>query len=345
MNRIIREDMEYVTKAEFIPWEKVDGKTVFITGATGLIGYYLTASLLLRKAGIHVIVLTRNIESAKKRFADFQGVFDEELIFLEGTMEEFPHIIDDVEYIVHGASPTASEEFALHPVETIESIVEGCRNILKLAKEKKVKGMIYLSSMEVYGVVHSHELVDENHPICLDITNPRNSYPISKMLCENLCAGYSREYKVDVKIARLTQTFGPGIRKDDRRVFAYFLERCRNGEDIVLLTEGKTHRSYLYLADAATAIFVMMLKGDSGNAYNAANKNTYCSIRELAELAIETVSEKKNRVRVDVKKTQAMKFMEEHYMNLDTRKLQNLGWNPKFDLAEMLVRTVAGQES
>ncbi len=89
-------------------------------------------------------------------------------------------------------------------------------------------------------------------------------------MAENLCACYASEYKVPVMMARLAQTFGPGIPKDDRRVFAMFARCAMQGEDIVLKTTGESTRMYSYTTDAVTALFTILLKGQPGSAYNIA---------------------------------------------------------------------------
>ena len=112
----------------------------------------------------------------------------------------------------------------------------------------------------------------------------RTSYPESKRMCESLCTAYASQYSVPVKVLRLTQTFGPGVRYDDGRVFAEFARCAIERRNIVLHTDGATRRSYLYTADAVSAILTVLLKGIAGEAYNAANEATFCSIREMAQL-------------------------------------------------------------
>ena len=340
MNRVVREDLAYITAADFIPWNNLEDRTLFVTGVTGLIGSYLTSALLARKIGMKIIALVRNAEVAEEKFSDFREGFGTNMCFLKGSMEKLPEISGEVDYIIHCASPTSSEDFAMRPVETISSMVRGCGNVLKLAKEKAVKGLVYLSSMEVYGAALCQEKISETHALSLDAMNPRNSYPFGKLLCENLCAGYASEYGVPAKVVRLTQTFGPGVRQGDKRFFAYLLEQCRKKEDIVLLTEGKTQRCYLYLADAVTAILTVLLVGEAGHAYNAANEASYCSIRSLAELAARTLGEGKVKAIVRLSAAGSQKYMGEHCMDLDTSKMRGLGWQPKFGLTEMLSRSM-----
>lgn len=124
------------------------------------------------------------------------------------------------------------------PVETICVAVDGTRNILELAKENDVKSVVYISSMEVYGSPDaSLPYVSENDYGYVDILNVRSCYPEGKRMCECLCTSYAHEYNLPIKIARLAQTFGAGVSKNETRVFAQFARSLINEEDIILHTK------------------------------------------------------------------------------------------------------------
>lgn len=343
-NKIFKEDMEYIIHANFINWEKLNNKTIFITGATGLIGYYLTSSLVYKNikenSNIKILALVRNIKKARLQFNE-QLKVDNKLNFICGELNNIPNISEKIDYVIHGASPTSSKIFAENPVEVIKTIYNGTINILELAKNKEIKNMVFLSTMEVYGVNKTHDKVDEEHESYLNTMNVRNSYPESKRLCENLCASYYSEYNVPVNVLRLTQTFGPGIKENDNRVFAQFIRASIEKKNIVLLTEGKTYRNYLYLADAATAILAVVLSEKYGEAYNVANEESYCSIKEMAELVANDISNKKIRVIFNfANKNNTKIFMPQMCMNLDIKKLKKLGWNSNYNLRDMYERTI-----
>ena len=137
------------------------------------------------------------------------------------------------------------------------------------------------------------------------------------------------------KVIRLTQTFGAGVRQDDNRVYAQFMHSAMAGEDIVLLTPGGTRHAYLYTADAVTAILTALLKGKNGEAYNAANEGTYCSIKEMAELVAEM---KDVNVVVDVSKESDKLYPAELFMNLSSQRLRKLEWESKLSLQEMFMK-------
>lgn len=103
-------------------------------------------------------------------------------------------------------------------------------------------------------------------------------------MAECLCASYAKEYQVPVRIARLSQTFGPGVDYNDGRVFAEFVRCAVEKRNIVLHTQGNTVRSYCYTKDAVSALLHILLKGTDGEAYNVTNMDTAVSIREMADL-------------------------------------------------------------
>lgn len=337
-NKIFKEDLEYITSVNFIDWHKLDNKTVFVTGATGLIGYTFVSALLYRNliynSNIKVIALVRNITKAREKFAE-QLKQSANIEFVVGDVENIPAINDDIDYIVHGANPTASNYFVEKPVETINTAVFGTMNVLQLAKEKKVESMVYLSSMEVYGAPHTDDLIPETQGTTVDTMSVRSCYPEAKRLCEALCASYADEYKVPAKVIRLAQTFGPGVPENDNRVFAEFIHCVKNKQDIVLQTAGTSKRCYLYTADAATAILAILLDGKAGEAYNAANKATYCSIMEMAQLVAREIANDEIKVVIKENNNSKHKFSPPHKLNLDGSKLEKMGWRAEKNLLEM----------
>jgi len=296
-------DLEYITNSN-VPWEYFENKTFFITGATGLLGSILIKSLLAKNKKIRIIALARKPAAIESK----------DLSFIYGDVAEKLKIDEPIDYIVHGANPTASKEFIDHPVETIKTIYKGTLNTLELAKEKNVKGYLYLSSMEVYTDMNT--------------TSARSSYPEGKRLAENLCASYFHEYKVNTKIARLAQTFGAGIDiENDNRVFAQFARAAKEKKDIVLRTKGDTVRSYCYTTDAITAMLWILAKGKSGEFYDVASKNTEASILELAQCFGKVVFD----IAEDVEK---LGYLPTVKIVLDTAKLESLGWEPDKSIEE-----------
>ncbi|NLE64290.1 MAG: NAD-dependent epimerase/dehydratase family protein [Bacteroidales bacterium] len=317
----------------------ISGKIILVTGATGLIGFSLIQFLLkLGKKTDNppkILALVRNIEKAKEMFGD-----QETIRFIHSNVEDCLSMDFNIDFIVHGASQTASSAFVNEPVETIMTAIQGTNNMLNLAKEKKVKSFVYLSSMEVYGAPESDEKINENHATNLNTMAVRSSYPESKRMCESLCASFCSEYNVPAKVIRLTQTFGPGVNYNDGRVFADFARAAIENRDIVLHTKGETKRSYLYTIDAVTAILSVLLNGEDGHAYNAANESTYCSIFEMANLVAEKCASNKIKVIIQEENSSKFGYAPILKMNLETAKIRKLGWMPTKDLIGMFTEMI-----
>ncbi|MEH2928318.1 NAD(P)-dependent oxidoreductase [Candidatus Ventrimonas sp. KK005] len=342
-DQLFYEDIHGVSLADFIPWKQLKNKTLFITGATGLIGSSLIKALLyasdIKSLDLKIIALVRNEKRAMERFKE-EWKKEGSLQFIVGTVEKMPEISDSIDYIIHGASQTASKEFVEHAVETIETAICGTKNVLELAKSKQIQGLVYLSSMEVYGFPSKGHKVTEEEIGAMSPLDIRNSYPISKQMCEALSCAYVKEYSIPAMIIRLTQTFGPGINYNDTRVFAYFIRCAYEKKDIVLKTKGETERSYLYTTDAVTAILTVLLKGKPGQAYNAADENTYCSIAEMATNVAEGAGIK---VCFQLEDEESNGFPKTIYMDLDTTRLKKLGWKPfggGYTINEMYKKTL-----
>lgn len=335
-DQIIAEDMQYIRKSINI-W-KIEGSTVLVSGASGLIGKYLVY-FLAKYCTCQVIAVVRDREKAEHLWEDL----GDRVSCIVSDITELKAEDMGVEYIIHGASITSSKSFAFHPTEVIYTSVEGTRRMLEFSRCNPVKGFVYLSTMEVYGAPQTEEKIDETEGTSLDTMTVRSSYPESKRLCETMCAAYLAEYGVPVRVLRLTQTFGPGVEYEDGRVFAEFARCVIEGRDIILHTKGDTKRSYLYLADACTAILTVLADGSDGEAYNGANEETYCSIREMAELVASENAGNKIQVRTEPedRMQEAHGYAPVFRMNLDTAKLRCLGWRPEVGLSDMYKRMIA----
>jgi nucleoside-diphosphate-sugar epimerase len=334
----IDNDLEQLVSCNYIPWEKLNEKTILVTGATGLIGSNLIRGLTyadkVKKLNLHVIALARNVAKARLKFNALLNE-NNSLEILEGDIEKIQKIEPRIDYIIHGASPTESLFFIKNPVETIKVSVSGTINMLELAKEKEVQGFAYLSSMEVYGASNTEDILAEEDVGYMNPLKVRNCYPQSKRECEALCVAYASEYNVPAMSVRLAQTFGPGVDKNDTRVFAEFAKCAMEGKEIVLQTDGRSKRCYLYTMDAVSAILTVLLKGEPGMAYNAANPDTYCSVKDMAQLVAEEISENTIKVKKSENKENIKKFPPLHFYNLGIERISGLGWKATKGLDEM----------
>lgn len=340
-SKILLEDFAAI--ADEYDFSELRGASVFVTGATGLLGSQLLKFLLYLNEtqgyGMRLCGLVRSQEKAARVFAADAG----KLTLVQGDVLDLPQIDFDIDYIVHGASVTGSKDFISRAVETIDIAVNGTKNLLDLAREKRVRSFLYLSSMEAFGITGGAGEVREADLGYIDILSPRSSYSEGKRLCECLCACHAAEYGTPAKNVRLTQTLGAGIDYNDTRVAAQFARAVIEGRDIVLRTKGATKRPVLYTRDAISAVLTVLLKGSAGEAYTAANPATFVTIRETAELVARKVAGGAIRVAFDIQGVPGEYAPNLNLnLNLNVDKLCALGWKPRVGLEEAYRRMILG---
>ncbi len=343
MQEIYSQDESIIASSVSVDWAQLNQANIFVTGATGLIGATLIRGLMeynhTGQGNITVYALVRNEKKARTLFHSYLKEGWMQLVI--GDILEPIEVQNDIDYIIHGASETSSKAFVEKPVETIMTAIRGTQNVLELAYEKKIKSMVYMSSMEVYGTPLDDEPLTEERMGYLNPLAVRSSYSESKQMVENLCVSYCSEYQVPVKIVRLTQTFGPGVAANDGRVFAEFARCATQGKDICLQTKGETKRMYLYTVDAVTALLTVLTNGVNGVAYNAANKETYCSIKEMADMVANAFGQGKSQVVISMPDVPNASYNPVQCVYLDTTKLERIGWSAKFGLVEMYERMIS----
>lgn len=302
---------------------------VLLTGATGLIGSALVKRL--SADGVSLTCPVRNIGKVK-------SMFDEDVVnkvkWIETSLEDYLANLDNsFDYVIHGASPTASKFFAEKPVETILFNTTTTTALLEYARKHPVKGLVFLSSLESYGTI-----LDDNKAVTEDMqgyVNPmesRSSYNMAKRMCECLCHAYAEEYGVPAKVVRLTQTISPNIASGDMRVFAQFARHAAKGENIELHTEGTAARQYIHIDDAVEAILCVLYKGLPGEVYNAARDDSYISVRDLAQFVQQNFNPQ-GKVVINLRND--MGYAPTTKLRLDTSKLRTLGWESKHGLFDM----------
>lgn len=340
-NTVVNEDIQNIVSADSVDWEQFRGKTIAVSGATGLIGKMCVFALLAAdkkyELNLTVVAFVRDLQKANRIFA---GEKNNRLVF--EVMDILEPVRDSVnaDFLIHGASVTASKQMIEQPAETIMTAIQGTRNMLEFAARCKMEGMVYLSSMEVYGVMTGqHVLVNENDLGYINPLEIRSSYSEGKRMAECLCAAYAGEYNVNVKIARLAQTFGAGIGKEENRVFAQFARSVIAGEDIVLHTKGDKANCYCYTSDAVTGILMLLTRGDAGQAYNVANEETFCSIKEMAEMFIRVKSGACSHLVFDIPEdSNKYGYAPSSILKLSADKMRLLGWKPLMNMENMAMR-------
>lgn len=330
MNSTERRDIQNCASS-FELADQLKGTSFLITGATGLIGSSLIHTLVAMDRGVKIIAPLRNVEKALSMYDDIEL---KHISFIECDLLAYDYCrVGNIDYIIHCAAPTSSKFFVEHPVDTAEIIIDGTRALLGYAVKSRVKGFVYLSSLEVYGsILDDTKEITEDVQGYIDPMSVRSSYPMAKRAAENLCCLYAKQYDIPAKVARLTQTTGAGLSKDDDRVIAQFARLAAKGQDIVLHTTGEAARPYCYTTDAITAILYILLKGEAGEAYNVANEDTYISAKGMAEFLRDNFNPS---ISVRIELNDNMGYAPVTKLRLSSQRLRSLGWRPKMGLKDI----------
>lgn len=338
MNPILKEDLENIVK-EDIQWEKLKGKTVMITGASGMIGSYMLYTLLElndeKHYGIKALAVLRN----RKKIPEEIQAREDVTIIVHDVVEplEWDGPID---YIIHAASPASPLIMQNQPVETIAANTLGTYYTLQLAKEKNAEGYMYMSSREIYGQpAEGQEFFYEDSHGFVDQLNPRSCYSEGKKAAENMCISFKEEYGLNVKIARPAHTYGPGMSIYDGRVQADFLKNIYNNEDIIMKSQGTAVRTYTYIADVTAGLFKVLLDTEDV-VYNVASEDCKVSIRELAEILVQIYPEKGLKLVIDIPEGGTKGTAPYTLGIVNSEKLKATGWTPRYSVSDGFKRTL-----
>ncbi len=328
--------------AEHVPeLKELAGKTVLITGAGGLIASACTDMLiafnLSHEEKIEIYAAGRSIERMRARFGTY---FEREWFhFLKyDALREIGEFPERCDYVIHSAGNAYPAMIVKEPVETMLTNFEGMGRLLSRAKEAGTRRLLYVSSSEIYGRKEGMEPYGEGDYGYIDLLNPRNSYSIAKRAAETLCVSYAAEYGVSSVIARPGHIYGPTASKNDNRVSSAFAFAAARGDDLVMKSSGSQLRSYCYAPDAASAVFKVLLAGETGHAYNIGNPESIISIREMAEILAAAGGVRLLREEASAEEKRGFNPMSNS--SLDCTCLVNLGWSGAFDAETGLGNTV-----
>lgn len=330
-----QEDIKRVSLLS-LPWEKLSGCNILVTGATGLIGSCLVDVLMNRQnRDFEVYAAGRNEARARKLFAAY--VDDSQFHFVQ--YDVMLPLQTDVafHYIIHAASNASPNYFAKQPVEVMKANLLGVCNLLDYGCQHGMRRFLYVSTGEVYGEGDGRVFTEE-YSGYVDPMKSRSCYPSSKRAAETLCVAYAEEYGVDAVVARLSHVYGPHFTESDNRVYAQFIRNVLQGGNIVMKSTGEQFRSWCYVVDTVSGLLYVLLKGKRGDAYNVADASSNISIRNLAEM----VAEIGNReVFMDVPVDNEKKGYNPVTKSVfATEKLESLGWCIKGTMREKMNATI-----
>lgn len=333
-----REDVE-VLLGEALPWGALAGRSILVTGATGMVGQYLIHTLLAvrdRTAPARIIAMTRRGEVARDLFSRDPRAGALEILVHDPAQPLPP--LPPLDYIVHAASPADPAAFRRDPVGVIAANALGSARLLEAARER---GAVFclLSSAEVYGQAKPDggERISEEAAGVLDSLDLRSAYPESKRLAETLCVAFGHQHGVGYRIARLAHTYGPGMSLEDPRVQTYFMRQALTGQDIVLLSSGEARRSYTYVSDAVCGV-LHLITAPENLACNVANEKATVSIAELARAVLARCPGTRAQLRFAPGQPETTRTVAPPL--LDCSRLRALGWKPRVSLDQGIDRTL-----
>ena len=340
-NKVVQEDLRLMAE-EPLDWHQFDGKTILVTGATGMLATYISYFLLYLKEekGIDLILLAlcRTKSKAEKTFKEFlnKQYFE---VLLQDVCEPIQHD-GSIDYIFHLAGNASPHFINTDPVGIVKSNMLGTFNILELAKEKKTLKVIFASTREVYGKNEKEDCLTESSFGTIDPLENRSCYPESKRAAETIFRSYFCQYGVNFNALRIAHSYGPGMNlHSDGRVMADLMGNVVDGKDIELKSTGEALRAFCYISDAVTGVFYATLKGEAGEAYNLANETEEISIRDLAQMLVSLREDKGLRVVFNIPESNTG-YCNYKRVGLSTDKLEMLGWKPNIGLKVGCKRTL-----
>ena len=302
-------------------------KKVLITGGAGFIGSHLCERLL--KEGYRVICMDNLITGKKENISHLLNNTD--FKFIQYDVSKYINIEEDLDYILHFASPASPIDYQLYPIQTLKVGSLGTHNTLGLAKAKKAKYLL-ASTSEVYGdpLVNPQK---EDYWGNVNCVGPRGVYDEAKRFAEAITLAYHRTHKIDTKIARIFNTYGPMMRKDDGRAVPNFITQALNNQPLTVYGDGSQTRSFCYIDDLVDGIYKLMLSG-LNEPVNLGNPNEI-TILNLAKKIIKFANSKSKIVHkplpVDDPKIRCP----------DIEKARSeLSWLPQVNLEKALIKTI-----
>lgn len=347
-NKIFENDMIEIDNS-FDGIKDLRGKTILITGATGMLASYFTAFLFWlnekHNYNIDVIVFVRNKSKFQNMFESF-NYYPYCKVFENNSMD-CSRLNCNIDYVIHAASIANPKFYSTNPVDVMVPNIIGTYNLLEFSKINMNNdgAFLFFSSGDIYGKPINNDIISESNVGSIDPLDIHSCYGESKRAGETLCMSYFKQYNVPVKIARICHTYAPTVDlKNDPRVFSSFVNNVLNDNDIVMNSDGSGIRAFLYITDAILAFLIILIKGKSGEAYNVSNCNQKYTILELAKHIVDISSNKKLKVIRKEREIGDTYIENMCQVGVDSVpsdiKLRKLGWEPKISIDEGFKRVI-----
>ncbi|MDD5254049.1 MAG: SDR family oxidoreductase [Candidatus Nanoarchaeia archaeon] len=304
-------------------------KTVLVTGGAGFIGSHLCKFLLEKNE--KVICVDNLFTGRKENIQELMNIPN--FRFIEHDIID-PLYLDDIkiDQIYNLACPASPVHYQFNPIRTVKANTLGVINILGLAKRHRAR-ILQASTSEVYGDPIEHPQ-KESYRGSVNCIGKRSCYDEGKRVAETLFFDYHREHNVDIRIARIFNTFGPNMTKNDGRVISNFIVQALNNEDITVYGTGKQTRSFCYVDDTMRGLYNLMNTENFTGPVNIGNPRESC-VLEIAELIVK-LSNSNSKIKFDPLPPDDPK-----QRNPDiSLAREKLNWEPKIKLEDGLKDTI-----
>lgn len=255
-------------------------KTVLITGGAGFLGSHLSDKFLNEEW--NVIVLDNLITGSIENISHLIG--HKNFRFIKYDVTDYLFFEEEIDLILHFACPASPLDYFQHPIHTMKVDSLGTLNTLGLARNKKSR-YLFASTSEIYGSPEVHPQTEDYwgnvNPVGI-----RSVYDEAKRFSEAMCMAYHREHNIDIRIARIFNTYGTRMKLSDGRVIPTFISQALSGKDITIFGDGSHTRSFCFVDDLIEGIYKLSTTGDlDGSVVNLGNPDEF-TIKSLAEKII-----------------------------------------------------------
>ncbi|MBI3046090.1 MAG: NAD-dependent epimerase/dehydratase family protein [Candidatus Harrisonbacteria bacterium] len=320
------------------------GKTILMSGGAGFLGNYIISALLrlndslLKTNPCKVIAMDNFITGSSlsenlTKNPNFQ--------FIEHDVRKpLPEDLN-ADFLIHAAGLASPYYYRKFPLETIEVAVNGTKNFLEFAKNKKVQSLLYFSSSEIYGDPEPRFIpTPETYWGNVSAIGPRACYDESKRLGETLCMTYYQLYKVPVKIVRPFNVYGPGMKANDYRVIPTFMVKAIKEEPLPVHDRGNQTRTFCYITDATQGFLKVLASNKNGEVYNVGKNEEEINMMSLAAIISNLANNKAQAQLIAYPESYPAGEPQRRCPDL-TKIKKELSYNPSIDLKTGLARTLA----
>jgi UDP-glucuronate decarboxylase len=322
-------------------WGEFRNKKILITGASGLIGGYLSRFMSYLSFEKDLNIKIFGVARSEIPFLNDRRYYKQEITHLKWDLRN--PITTDLSFdqIFHCASPASPINYVNDPLSVILLNTVATLNLIKLLRNSN-SNFVYLSTTGVVGSID-----DDQRPIGefqygpLDHTRKENIYAESKRMGEAICFAYARQHGLNIRVTRPSITFGPGVSFSDGRAFADFTRAVVNRENIKLRTDGKVLRNFLYVADFISGLLYVLLKGNSLTPYNITNSEEM-SIAEMARMLVQEIFPERNlKVEFESEQISTVSGPFLSRTSVLNERVESLGWKKKFNYVDAFRSTVS----